>query len=325
MELSLAMIAEPRKRNGIVEKGVIVANQCDRLSKIVPHLKDYFYLVERRGWLWMNSEKTADVKLVDDLTTLEETKRKFPEAIVLEFSNGDFVDTDLFHPLNIPKIYTGIQIAAWPAFKRHELFVRAAALLPQERFIKFGHFWQKSRWFDRNSEAVRRRKIIRLAHRLHASIDFPGEADASEVNRLVNTAKMGILTSEHEGLSRFKMECLSADIPVLVPEDAGPATTRHINEKTGMLFKPTPEDLAEAIRYVEDHLGSFSPRAYVLGHTGVHHALPALKNALRMLAKRDGFQRDYEEISWNGRNEGLIWGRGKAIAEVKNAVVRCNP
>jgi len=319
------MIAEPRKRNGIVEKGVIVANQCDRLSKIVPHLKDYFYLVERRGWLWMNSEKTADVKLVDDLTTLEETKRKFPEAIVLEFSNGDFVDTDLFHPLNIPKIYTGIQIAAWPAFKRHELFVRAAALLPQERFIKFGHFWQKSRWFDRNSEAVRRRKIIRLAHRLHASIDFPGEADASEVNRLVNTAKMGILTSEHEGLSRFKMECLSADIPVLVPEDAGPATTRHINEKTGMLFKPTPEDLAEAIRYVEDHLGSFSPRAYVLGHTGVHHALPALKNALRMLAKRDGFQRDYEEISWNGRNEGLIWGRGKAIAEVKNAVVRCNP
>jgi hypothetical protein len=175
---------------------------------------------------------------------------------------------------------------------------------------------------------------MRLSRKLRANIEFPFASikrnadlpsDPEMINRLVNTAKMGILTSEHEGLSRFKMECLSADIPVLVPEDAGPATTRHINEKTGMLFKPTPEDLAEAIRYVEDHLGSFSPRAYVLGHTGVHHALPALKNALRMLAKRDGFQRDYEEISWNGRNEGLIWGRGKAIAEVKNAVVRCNP
>ncbi len=320
MELSLAMIAEPRKRNGIVEKGVIVANQCDRLSKIVPHLKDYFYLVERRGWLWMNSEKTADVKLVDDLTTLEETKRKFPEAIVLEFSNGDFVDTDLFHPLNIPKIYTGIQIAAWPAFKRHELFVRAAALLPQERFIKFGHFWQKSRWFDRNSEAVRRRKIIRLAHRLHASIDFPGEADASEVNRLVNTAKMGILTSEHEGLSRFKMECLSADIPVLVPEDAGPATTRHINEKTGMLFKPTPEDLAEAIRYVEDHLGSFSPRAYVLEKTGMKNSLVMLRGALQILAKKDGSDRSYEEIKWDGRNERFVWTKEEALEDIKKAM-----
>ncbi|MCL4392497.1 glycosyltransferase [Patescibacteria group bacterium] len=320
MNFPYSPLARPQRGAHGIEKGVVIVNRCDELCEAVPHLKDYFYLVERRGWFGMNKERNADIKLVDDPTTMEETRKKFPHAIPLVLADGDFVDTDLFHPLNIPKIYTGIQIAAWPAFKRHELFVRAAALLPQERFIKFGHFWQKSRWFDRNSEAVRRRKIIRLAHRLHASIDFPGEADASEVNRLVNTAKMGILTSEHEGLSRFKMECLSADIPVLVPEDAGPATTRHINEKTGMLFKPTPEDLAEAIRYVEDHLGSFSPRAYVLEKTGMKNSLVMLRGALQILAKKDGSDRSYEEIKWDGRNERFVWTKEEALEDIKKAM-----
>ncbi len=329
MELSLAIIAEPRRGNGIIEKGVIVANQCDRLSKIVPHLKDYFYLVERRGWLWMNGEQTADVKLVDDPTTVEETKRKFPRAVVLEFANGDFVDTDIFRPLNIPKIYTGIQIAAWPAFKRHELFVRAAALLPDRKFLKFGHFWDEPKPWRISGELRRKRRIMKLSRKLHANIEFPFASvkrnadlpnDPGAINRMINTAKMGILTSEHEGLNRFKMECLSADIPMLLPEDAGPATTRHINEKTGVLFKPTPEKLAEAIRYVEGNPEHFSPRAYVLGHTGIHHALPALKNALKTLAKRDGFTRDYEEISWNGRNENLAWAKGDAVLGVREVM-----
>lgn len=331
MEISLAIIANPRRRENIVEKGVIVVNQCDRLLRILPSVRDYFYLVERRGWCGISEEKGADVKLVDDPATLAETRRLFPHAIVLEYANGDFVDTDQFHPIGITKKYTGIQIAAWRKFKRHELFVRAAALISDGHFIKFGHFWNKPlcSW----DPAIRlRSNTIRLANSLHANIDFPftnsrGNAGLprtpKEINRILSTAKMGILTSEHEGINRFKMECLSADIPMLVPEDAGPATRRHINDKTGLLFKPTPEKLAEAIRYVNEHHTDFSPRRYVLENTGVHNALPVLKDALRKLANRDGSERQYEEIYWGGRNESLIWGKSKAIAEVEKAIHEC--
>lgn len=329
MGLSVAIVARPRRGSGVIEKGAVIVNECDRLFDAVPRLKDYFYLVERRGWFGMNKERSADVKLVDDLTTMEETRRKFPRAIVLEFANGDFVDTDKFRPLGIPKTYTGIQIAAWQRFKRHDLFVEAAALLPDRKFLKFGHFWLGPGHWGWLTSSLRRRRIIRKARRLKSSIDFPfSDAkdirgllwNAEEVNRLMNAAKMGILTSEHEGLNRFKMECLSADIPMLVPEDAGSATTRHINEKTGVLFEPTPEKLAQAIRYVEHHLTDFSPRAYVVEYTGMHRALPALKRALQSLARRDGFARNYEEVYWDGRNESLVWGKERSIAEVERAM-----
>jgi hypothetical protein len=305
-----------------IEKGAIILNRCDELCKLVSDIKDYFYLIERRGWFGMNKELNADIKLVEDPSTMEETKKKFPDTIPLKLAEADFVDTDKFRPLGVPKPYTGIQIAAWPAFKRHELFVSAAALLPEKRFLKFGHFWRAPGRFGWNSETARRRRTIRLARKLHANIDFPDDyvSDPQDLNKLVNTAKMGILTSEHEGLNRFKMECLSADIPMLVAEDSGPATTRHINERTGLLFKPTPEDLAEAIRYVEEHIADFSPRAYILENTGMEISIATLRNALQALARKDGSDRRYEELRWNGRNESFTWTKEEALKDIGKAI-----
>lgn len=326
---SLTIAARPRRNGERVEKGVLILNKCDEAAGAIPGLKDYFYLVERRGWFGPSEERSADVKLVDDPTVVESMKKEFPRAIVLPFASGDFVDTDKFHPLGIPKRYAGIQISAWRKFKRHDLFVRAAALLPGRKFMEFGHYWNEPGRRPWGEEWVLKKKTIRLAGKLGADVEFPfAEArrnsdfpnDAATMNRMLNAAAMGILTAGPEGINRFKMECLAADVPMLVAEDAGPATTRHINEKTGILFEPTPEKLAEAIRYAEGHLADFSPRAYVLEHTGIKNALPVLKNALRELARRDGFSRDYEEVYWDGRNENFLWAKGGAIAKVREAI-----
>lgn len=328
MFFSIAIIAKPRRSGNIVEKGVIVANACDELLEIVPSVKDFFFIVERRGWFGISEERSADIRLVEDLTTLDKTRQLFPHAIALEFASGEFVDTDKFRPLGITKQYTGIQIAAWQKFKRHELFVRAAALLSDEKFIKFGHFWNKPD-VPLDYEKRLRSRTMRLANKLNAHIDFPFSdimrndglpLTPEAINSIINKARIGILTSEHEGINRFKMECLSADIPMLVAEDAGPSTRRHINEKTGILFKPTPENLAEAIRYVIKHRADFSPRRYILENTGIHNALPMLKDALRKLARRDGSERQYEEIYYNGRNENMMWEKSRGIAEVKKAM-----
>jgi glycosyltransferase involved in cell wall biosynthesis len=322
---SLAILAHPRGRKSAPEKGALLANQCDEVVKAIPDVKRYFYLVERKGWYGPNAQKTADIKLVDDLSTIEETRRVFPDAIVLEFSNADFVDTDVFRPLGIEKKYTGIQIAAWERFKRHDLFVKAAAMLPKKKFIKFGHYWNGGEV----PEHILKIKTIFLAKRLGAQIYFPFwyflnnkklPRDPERMNEIINTARMGILTSEHEGVSRFKMECLSADIPFLVPEDVTLPTKKHIVKETGVIFKPTPEGLAEAIEYVGKNYDSFSPRKYILSHTGIRNALGALKKALRTLAVRDGSMRDFEEVWWDGRNQSLIWDMEKAMTEIRRVI-----
>ena len=322
---SFAILSNPRRKNGILEKGALISNHCDELVRMIPDVKRYFYLVERRGWYGENCQKMADIKLVDDPTTIEETRHRFPNAIVLEFSNADFVNTDIFKPFGISKQYDGIQIAAWEEFKRHDLFVKAAALLPQRTFIKFGHCWGKG---DIKRYKLKLKTII-LAKRLHANIHFPFwyflsnkklPQSAEEVNAIINTARMGILTTTREGVNRFKMECLSANIPVLVPEDVEPPTKKHINEKTGVFFKPTPTDLAKAIEYVLNHYEQFSPREYILAHTGIHKALPRLKEALQECALKDGFYRDFEEVFWDGRNQSMIWDKNLAVGEVIGAI-----
>jgi hypothetical protein len=146
--------------------------------------------------------------------------------------------------------------------------------------------------------------------------------DPASMNAMINRAKMGILTTEKEGINRFKMECLSANIPFLVPDDVGWPTKKHINEKTGLLFKPTPEALAEAIRYVEKNYAQFSPREYILGHTGIHIATKKLKEALRTLARQDGSQEQFDDIFWDGRNPSMSWNKETALAEIRQIIGR---
>ncbi|MFA5184811.1 MAG: hypothetical protein WC456_04820 [Patescibacteria group bacterium] len=327
--LSLAVLAVPRRRAGRLEKGALVMNECDRLVGLVPGLKDFFYLIERKGWWGMNDQVSADIKLVEDLTLWEETKRLFPGAILLEFANADFVDTDKFYPLGSALRYSGIQIAAWQQFKRHDLFVRAAALLRPRKFIKFGHLWGRSRFWEKTPETELRRETISLARDLGAGISFPYRwatglhglsNDPAHVNRIINSARLGILTSAFEGVNRFKMECLSANIPVLVPLDTTGPTKKHINAQTGLFFEPTPEKLAEAIEYAEKNYSQFSPRQYILQNTGNKKALAALRGALQSLARRDGSSQDFAEIYFDGRNESLEWDQTKVLSIIRRLI-----
>ncbi|MFA5155563.1 MAG: hypothetical protein WC453_03970 [Patescibacteria group bacterium] len=326
---SLAVLAEPRRRASRLEKGALIMNECDRLLRLMPSLRDFFYLIERKGWWGINKELSADIKLVEDLTLWEETKKRFPKALLIEFANADFVDTDIFRPLGLAPRYVGIQIAAWQPFKRHELFVQAAALLRPQKFIKFGHFWQRRRFWEKTPESALRRETISAARQSGACIDFPYRfatgrhglpVNPERVNRLINSARMGILTSVFEGVNRFKMECLSADIPVLVPQDTTNPTKKHINARTGLLFEPTPVKLAEAIEYVLGNYRQFSPRAYILENTGHKKALAKLREALQVLARRDRSSRDFAGIYFNGRNESLEWDEAKVLGTLRRLI-----
>ena len=132
---------------------------------------------------------------------------------------------------------------------------------------------------------------------------------------------MGILTTRVEGVNRFKMECLSANIPCLVPSDVlGSPTKKHINQATGVLFEPSSEGLARAIMNVLEGKKQFRPRGYILKTTGSCNSLEKLKGTLRTLSEIDGNEYRYENIYWDGRNQSLFWGKG--IIDRLNSVIK---
>jgi len=321
--ISAKVLKTPQINRRKIAKGAIILSMVDEVIDIFPNLKQYFYIIEWRGWKGMNYAQNADIKLVEDSSTLEETRRRFPKSISLDIALGDFVDTDEFRPLRKRKKYTGIQIASWVDFKRHELFVKASSLLPKHKFIKFGHFPDSGV----SKELALKKHIIKLASDIEAQIYFPfasletniGLPDSpNEINNYINSAKMGILTSQKEGMNRFKMECLAADIPFLVPADSCYPIKKHIKtNQTGMLFEPTPEGLAKTILYVESNLHRFQPRQYILENTGKRISIAKLENALNELAIRDGNPPYFENLSFDGRNQSFYWGR-KAIEFIED-------
>lgn len=312
--ISGTILANPMVREGRLLKGAVILSRPDDVCAKLGDLGKYFYIIERRGWVGQNDALNADIKLVEDVGTIEETKRLFPESILLTLSGADFVDTESFRPLGSQKRYTGIQISCWRDYKRHELFVKAASLLPEKSFLKFGHFV----YGGTPEEVELKKSIMELSDRLGANISFPFRdvftnkglpSSKASVNRYINLCSMGILTTRAEGVNRFKMECLSANIPCLVASDVlGNPTKKHINQKTGILFEPTPEELAGAILKVLSGESEFRPREYVLKTTGHHNSLKKLKAALRMLCEIHGTEYRFEDIYWDGRNQSLMWG-----------------
>lgn len=321
--ISTTILVEPRMSSGYLTKGAIILSQCDAVLSIIPQINKYYYIIERHAWEGPNRSKYADIKLVEDLSAWNETKSINPTASLLDIGPADFVDTDNFKPLSLCKSYCGIQISSWNGFKRPFLFIDGAGMLPYLRFLKIGHF--VSGGSDLEVE-LKRAVVEHMRHKNISNVHLPYSESINnyslpnlkqEVNILINQCRLGILTTKVEGINRFKMECLAANIPVLVPSDSSFPTKKHINDDTGILYDPDPEGLKKAILFALNKYDSFSPREYVIRNSGIRNATEKLRQAL---IEKSGGGMDVRNIYWDGRNQSLIWGK-EAIELLKNKII----
>lgn len=311
--VSAFMLQRPTQIGRHLAKGVLVLNQVDQILKRHPALKSLFFLVERKGWHGPNISFTADIKLVEDSSALPITRLYSPRNILIEVSGGDFVDERAFRPLGHPPEFDVIQIACWSPRKRVELMVDAAARLPEVKFVHFGHFEHGGT----PDEKAYRHKILERARREAPNIHFPYTdpdedarlpQDKISINAWINRARIGLLTTHLEGHPRFKMECLAADRPMLIPTDTSVPTRKHLTAQTGRLFEPTGAALADAISATLKEPNSFAPRDYVLIHSGRTNTLRKLREALGSLAAHGVPSTHYDGVDWDGRNQNLKWG-----------------
>jgi glycosyltransferase involved in cell wall biosynthesis len=327
--VSAAVLKSPELKSSGLIKGVLILNQVDHVLKLLPSIRSLFFIIERRGWHGMNTSRLADIKLIEDSSTAEHTKQLFPDAIGLDLGPADFVDHASFFPLNRTCEADVIQISCWSKRKRIELYIEAATLLPKVSFIHLGHFENGGT----DQELKYRDECIAHATKAGCKMSFPfGDRShnselpvaKNEMNDWINKAKIGVLTTTSEGINRFKMECLAADRPVLVPDDVATPTKKHITAKTGCFYKPNPASLADAISATLANRMSFRPRDYILTYTGKDRSISRLKEALKTICCRTGQDFAYGDIDWDGRNQSLLWGE-EAITLLTAVTERFSP
>lgn len=328
--ISGVILRSPERIAGVPRKGVVVCNFPRIVKGRIPDLSDLYWIVQRRGWKGFTVSRAADIQLVDDipaqrrwnklvgllraarLWTPWPDKTRLPTP--LPFGNADFVDTEAFAPDGRPKTYDAIMIARWDKFKHHQLLVDAFRILKRQgaavRGLMFGQFANAN---DRAAIGYKKR-IVETIRAEGLPIDIPAaDATANEgldktkysMAAFINASRVGLLLSKFEAINRFKMECFSCDVPMIICDDACWCVRKHIGPQTGIVVARRADTVANAILAVKDG-AKFSPRDYIMANTGIDRAMAALQNTVDELDAKMGFE-PAPIARYDGRNNTLEW------------------
>lgn len=328
--ISGVILRSPERSSGVPRKGVVVCNFPRIVKDRIPDLPDLYWIVQRKGWKGFMASRAADIQLVDDipaqrfwnrLASLLQAARRWtpwPDKTrlptPLPFGNADFVDTEAFAPDGQSKTYDAIMIAQWNRLKHHQLLVDAFRILKRQgvavRGLMFGHFVNT----NDNSAIDYKKRIVETIRAECLPIDIPA-ADATTNEGLdktkkvmaawINASRVGLLLSKSEAINRFKMECLSCDVPMIICDDACWCVKKHIGPQTGIVVDRRADAVANAILAVKD-VKKFSPRDYIMANTGIDRAMAALQNAVDELDAEMGLE-PAPIARYDGRNNTLKW------------------
>ncbi|WP_244484181.1 glycosyltransferase family 4 protein [Devosia sp. Leaf64] len=187
-------------------------------------------------------------------------RERHPDMITAIMPIGpEFASPETFFPTGDPKQYDIIYVAAAQAYKRHDVLFDAMARAPRRltALCVMG--------YGEDAAALRQR-----AHDLDITVDFidPPGVPYSEVNRLMNAARVGVVCGVEDGAPAIITEYMLAGLPVVANADLA-CGLQYILPETGIA---APADSFEqAIIAAIDHPERFSPREAVLARWAWPH------------------------------------------------------
>lgn len=153
-------------------------------------------------------------------------------------------NTELFRPLDQPKIFDGFFPATGAAWKRHHLFAEALG----SRGLVCG-FWQPHE--PQCLEVCVKNRVAVLHHQMAESVSY-----------LYSMAKTVVITSADTGGSqRTVLEAMSCNVPVIVMSDST-MTTEYVEESEGAIVEPDVNKIREAVEEWKDR--KVSTREWIL-------------------------------------------------------------
>jgi glycosyltransferase involved in cell wall biosynthesis len=181
----------------------------------------------------------------------------------------EFASDLTFRPLNLPKTYDVIYVAAAQAYKRHDILFEALAKLPQSlrTLCVFGY-----------GDLVH--DLRDHADRLGVDVDFigPPGVPLDEVNRLMNQSRIGVVCGVDDGAPAILTEYMLAGIPVLA-NSALRCGLQYITPQTGRTA--TADYFHEGIRTLLMRADNLRPRDVVLANWTWPHSICRLRNLIK--------------------------------------------
>ncbi|MCV9967813.1 glycosyltransferase [Pararhizobium sp. BT-229] len=201
----------------------------------------------------------------------EAVLERHPEMSVAVLPIGpEFASETTFHPLETEKVYDMIYVAAAQPYKRHDILFEALAKLPRSlRALCVSGYGEMTESLRSQAGA----KGIKVDFIGPPGVPFP------EVNRLMNSARMGVVCGVDDGAPAILTEYMLAGIPVLA-NSALTCGLQYITPKTG---RAVPAD--------QFHLGileilagdsEFEPRQVVLRNWTWQHSVRKLQRLIEL-------------------------------------------
>jgi len=170
---------------------------------------------------------------------------------------GNGLDTEKFHPLNLPKAFDGVFLGRLARQKGIDVLLRAWSEVVREnsdsQLLLLG---------GGNPEEVSLYRKMAIDLRLEGNVTFAGFVEDEELVRLLNSSKLFVFPSRKEGFAQAVSQamgcglcCILSDIPPLKEVYGGAAVFFPVDQ---------PVALAERIRSMlgaEDERKMFSERA----------------------------------------------------------------
>lgn len=178
----------------------------------------------------------------------------------------EFASELSFRPIDIPKNYDVIYVAAAQAYKRHDILFEALAKLP--RSLRALCVCGYGEMIDTLRSEV---------GALGINVDFidPPGVPFEEVNRLMNQARIGVVCGIDDGAPAILTEYMLTGIPVLANSQLR-CGLQFITPETGRVA--SPDKFHEGIRDMLARLDTFKPRQVVLANWTWPHSLRKLSS-----------------------------------------------
>ncbi|HEY7497060.1 MAG TPA: glycosyltransferase [Vicinamibacterales bacterium] len=193
--------------------------------------------------------------------------------VPIRLGPADWVDADLFKPAAEKKSYDLVMVANWAPHKRHAQLFRALHEIRdrQVRVLLIGFAWA-----NRTAADVRREAERFGPPGMH--LDIIENLPPTEVAAHVSQSKVFVFLSRKEGDNKALVEAMFAGVPAIVYDKTIGGARSRINASTGVLASDA--ELPAKIVDMIDHYDRFTPREWVLEHTGSANATRILNDAL---------------------------------------------
>jgi len=194
-----------------------------------------------------------DIFLTGSAAQTAEVRARHPDALIAMQPIGpEFASAETFFPLDVPKEFDLIYVAAAQPYKRHDILFAALEALPRSiRALCVAGYGE-------DAGHLRGR-----AADMGIDVTFVGPPGVShaEVNLLMNRARIGLVCGVRDGAPAILTEYMLAGLPVLANADLM-CGLQFIRADTGR--SAPAHGFAAAIAGMLAQLSTFSPREAVL-------------------------------------------------------------